>query len=318
MESNADLDANMLRWPHARRGLLVVSSLLALSLAVYLVESAFLWRTLRKIEVHGGSITAEDAPKLLRHLRGDDDRWCGGGVSPPPSQLGQILDHQYALRNQCAVLFDSDPGDVGLSAVEGLRCVAELQLPNASISDAGLRSLRGLARLRHLNLHGCAHVTGLGLRHVRGFALLRSVTLAGTALDDEGLTNLDDLPGLEHLDLSRTRVTGAGLSHLAHFRTLRSLDLTGTAIDDRSIRALAGLPLTEIKLGGTGITDAGLEYLEKLPELRRIDLATTAVSDAGLESLRRLPKLSSVELCGTRVTVEAGRRLLGAVAHMCT
>jgi hypothetical protein len=317
MSTNADLDAEVLRWPHARRWLLAVSSLLAFLLAVYAVQSALLWRRLHKIQAHGGNLYPVGEPQLLRHLSGNDEQGCGSWISPAPSGISQILDHEYALRGRCAVLFELDPGDEGLSAIQDLQCVTELQVPNASISDTGLYSLRGLAQLQFLNLHGCTHVTGLGLRHVRGFALLRSVILAGTALDDEGLTYLDDLPALDRLDLGRTRVTGAGLSHLTRFRALYSLDLSGTAIDDQSIRVLAGLPLTELELGGTGITDAGLEYLEKFPELSRIDLTNTAISEAGLESLRRLPKLSEVALCGTRVTGEAARRVLGTVARAC-
>jgi Leucine Rich Repeat (LRR) protein len=319
MESPAERDPKMLSWPQARRWLLVVSSLFAFLFAAFLVQSALLVRALHRLEAHGGYIYAADAPWLLRHIRGDDDKSCHGlhWIPPPPSRLALILDHQYALRDQCTVVFEADPGDEGLAALEDLRCVTDLRVIKASVSDTGLQSLHGLVKLQSLNLYGCAHVTGSGLVHVRGFALLHYVVLSGTALDDDGLKHLNDLPLLDHLDLDRTRVTDAGLSHLTRFRALRSLDLRGTAIGDQGIRALAGLPLTSLKLGDTGVTDTGLEYLEKFPELTRLDLANTAVSDAGLESLRRLPKLSDVDLCGTRVTGKAARRLLGAGVRTC-
>jgi hypothetical protein len=42
----------------------------------------------------------------------------------------------------------------------------------------------------------------------------------------------------------------------------------------------------KVRLRGTDITDAGLEHLQRLPDLRRVDLASTRVSDAGVEAFR--------------------------------
>jgi hypothetical protein len=315
MKPSADSPASTLTWPRARRWLLAILGVLSLVLAVFLIQSVLLHRALRRVEAHGGSIEALDAPALVRRLMGEDGCYAHSLREPPSWPVFRVYD-EYALRRRCGVYFFRDPGNEGLATVRDLPCVVELDLPMASVSDTGLESLRGLARLRSLNLYG-THVTGPGLEHLRGFAELKTVRLSATALDDDGLAHLDDLPALEELGLSQTRVTGAGLAHLTRFRALRRLDLSGTAIDDQSLGFLHGLPLTHLDLHDTPVTDAALEHLEELAELKGIDLANTRVTDAGLESLKRLPRLSEVNLCGTQVTAHAARAMLGPIAHPC-
>jgi hypothetical protein len=51
-----------------------------------------------------------------------------------------------------------------------------------------------------------------------------------TAVGDEGLEHLRDLPALESLFLSDTRVTDAGLSKLRDVRTLKEVELIDTPV----------------------------------------------------------------------------------------
>ena len=59
--------------------------------------------------------------------------------------------------------------------------------------------------------------------------------------------------------------------------------------------------LRELYLGGTKVTDAGLEHLKDLPELQTLDLSGTEVSDVGLEHLKGLRHLRTLDLSSTRV-----------------
>ena len=59
-----------------------------------------------------------------------------------------------------------------------------------------------------------------------------------------------------------------------------------------------------IDLCDTQITDAGLEHLEELTDLKWLDLSGTQVTDAGLEHLKGLTRLEVLELSGTHVTDE--------------
>ena len=66
--------------------------------------------------------------------------------------------------------------------------------------------------------------------------------------------------------------------------------------------------LQSLNLGDTRVTDAGLEHLKELTELRSLDFHSpspayrTNVGDAGLEYLKRLTKLESLDLTYTKVT----------------
>ena len=60
--------------------------------------------------------------------------------------------------------------------------------------------------------------------------------------------------------------------------------------------------LRELSLDSTKVTDAGLAHLNQLNELRYLGISYTDVTDAGLEQLKGLPKLRDLDLSGTHVT----------------
>jgi hypothetical protein len=62
--------------------------------------------------------------------------------------------------------------------------------------------------------------------------------------------------------------------------------------------------IEEVDLSFTGITDAGLSNLRRMPRLRMINLTGTMISDKGLEYLAELPSLKELWLMidGNRVT----------------
>jgi hypothetical protein len=88
-----------------------------------------------------------------------------------------------------------------------------LQMANPDVTDQSLRFLKGMTRLRELDLND-------------------------TAITDTGLDVLTSLSGLEILRLRNTRISDAGFQNrLALMESLRQLDLRGTAITSESIAA---------------------------------------------------------------------------------
>ena len=65
-----------------------------------------------------------------------------------------------------------------------------------------------------------------------------------------------------------------------------------TVITDADLEHLKGLgQLRKLYLGGPGITDHGLEHLKGLNQLQELQLICTAVTDRGTEELQKaLPK----------------------------
>jgi len=91
----------------------------------------------------------------------------------------------------------------------------------------------------------------------------------------------------------------------------------GRAIEDAEVAALAPLApqIVWLDLGGTAVTDAGLESVGRLAHVVRLDLSRTAVSDAGLAHLADLAYLESLNLYGTAVG-DAGLEHLGSLSRL--
>ena len=81
--------------------------------------------------------------------------------------------------------------------------------------------------------------------------------------------------------------------------------IAGVSFGDAELLKLAsvGSELVWLDLSRTGVTDAGLKALSKMPNLERLDLRGTAVGDDGVRTLAPLlSRLESLSLYGTAVT----------------
>src|SRR5262249_37191116 len=94
---------------------------------------------------------------------------------------------------------------------------------------------------------------------VREAGGILEVSLVHTTLKDADLKSLHFFPELEVLGLDRTQISDVGLKHLKPLVRLRLLRLSHTAVTDAGLRHLGMLPLEELNLAGTRITDAGLK-----------------------------------------------------------
>jgi hypothetical protein len=87
--------------------------------------------------------------------------------------------------------------------------------------------------------------------------------------------------------------------------------IAGATFGDAELQKLesVGKDLFWLDLSRTGISDAGLKVLAKMPNLERLDLRGTAVGDDGVRALAGLNNLETLSLYGTRVT-DAGLEAL--------
>jgi hypothetical protein len=103
--------------------------------------------------------------------------------------------------------------------------------------------------------------------------------------------------------------------HLRDLPKLHSL-LAGEKVTDAGLENLKGLSqLKNISLRWAQITDAGLEHVKDLTQLKDLDLTDTQVTDAGLGQLKGLENLEFLGLMGTRVTDE-GLKNLKEMEHL--
>jgi hypothetical protein len=105
-------------------------------------------------------------------------------------------------------------------------------------------------------------------------------------------------------------VNDEGLECLRRAPQLRRLVLRG--LDGSGGSGGLGPSLRE---GRPEITDAGLVYIESLPNLEFLDLSGTKVTPAGLLRLRGMAKLRELVILGIPIGAEQEKSLRRALAH---
>ncbi|MFN2603553.1 MAG: ankyrin repeat domain-containing protein [Gemmatimonadaceae bacterium] len=106
------------------------------------------------------------------------------------------------------------------------------------------------------------------------------------------------IPGLA----ARGQMTDAILERISELDHITTLDLSNSrAVTDRGLSYLARMPqLEEIDLSGCTISDRGLEVLRELPELKTFRLYhQRGITDSGVANLAPCTKLEFVTLMGT-------------------
>ena len=158
---------------------------------------------------------------------------------------------------------DAATDDTAVAAVTPLDKLEYLCLASCPVTDSGLRSAAGHARLRQLNVRDNDRITDTGLADVARLGRLQKLVLKGCPrLSDAGLSHLGRLPALSSLDLEECpRVTDAGLKALAPLAgRLTKLSLKDCPrVSDVGLHELARFTrLEKLYLDGSGVTPAGV------------------------------------------------------------
>jgi hypothetical protein len=135
-----------------------------------------------------------------------------------------------------------------------------------------------------------------------------AVNLRGSWINDgDEMTRLAELPHLDTLDLSHTRITDEGLLRLKSAPKIRDLSLFYAEwITDQGMTALRDWKhLKRLNVRGTRISDGTLALVGKLTGLEALDIAQTSVTDNGLEHLITLVGLKELALGRGRLTYKA-------------
>ena len=111
------------------------------------------------------------------------------------------------------------------------------------------------------------------------------------------------------IDMRKGSADNKLLTHIAKLTEVRQLDLSNCEIDDEGLRLISHLPLTELWLQSTHISDASAETLSMMPTIDFLQLNSTALTDAFLRDLQSLPRLQDLGLRGTEITGDGMRYL---------
>ncbi|MEX2359293.1 MAG: hypothetical protein WEE51_13275, partial [Pirellulaceae bacterium] len=153
--------------------------------------------------------------------------------------------------------------DADILALPANLPTTDLALARTAVTDAALRRIGQLKKLRWLDLTG-TRVTDQGISELAELGNLNDLSLAATVMTDESLATIGKLTRLEELDLSGTRVTDEGLRHLRGLTELKIL-----------------------RLAATRIGDAGLAHLAECRKLQMVDVRQSQVTPQAVERLRQ-------------------------------
>ncbi|PYT30627.1 MAG: hypothetical protein DMG57_07710 [Acidobacteria bacterium] len=190
--------------------------------------------------------------------------------------------------------------------------IDSVDLTSTWITDADLVRIGALGRLRRLNLSH-TRITDVGMQYLRELTGVTSLNLYyAEYITEDGIAPLRRWSSLERLNLRGTKVNSKVFDHLAHMTNLRALDLAYSQIDDEGFEQLSSLArLEELAIGGNRLTGACLSLLKMMPELHRLDLGGIqrvdsglwglALTDANLEQIAALRQLRSLNLSGANL-----------------
>ncbi len=204
----------------------------------------------------------------------------------------------------------ADPAEV-LAILKGTKCVIDLTIEGAILTNDTLKWLDGFDYLESLALIRCDMATGTGFGALARLPRLKTVSIAGGAkITDAGLRELAQLPALDTISLDSVPISGVAFA-APGWAKLREISATKTSFDDAGLEAVAGLPVLEsLDIHATKVSDAGVKHLERAKSLTYLVLDNTGVGDAGLVALGKLPALKELHLEGTKVT-DTGVSALG-------
>lgn len=189
--------------------------------------------------------------------------------------------HDLEMEHWLDVEFMSlvSPDDEFFSELSKAHTTTQLNLARSGLTTTGLRQLGDMPRLQRLSL---------------SFPKVKP-----------SLAMLARCQGLTHLFLADAGVTDESLVHLQALDRLQVLHLNANAIRGDGFVHLRQLPLEELSLNRTHISQAGLQVLSSLTTLRRLELAETTLDAHGVAILKPLVRLKHLVLRRTHVDERA-------------
>ncbi len=132
----------------------------------------------------------------------------------------------------------------------------------------------------------------------------QSIALDALDCNDDGLKFLKERNDIVKLGLSGTSITGAGLKYLTHL-PLRQLYLNQTNVSDLS--SVAKIPTLEfIELNKSLVTSETLESLTHLPNLKGVRAQEDALNDSAMDVFLKMPSLEFLWIGKNSELTDAG------------
>jgi len=199
--------------------------------------------------------------------------------------------------------------DSGMEYLGKNQSLESLLMQDFAITDQSGPHLAKLGKLSQLEVFRCQGFGSDGVLALKGMGLTRLTLRDLPNVDDRAMEVFDDLPKLRRLYLHElASVSDSGLSHLAAQKSLELLDIwTVPQMTDATIDVLAGLPnLKELSIRATGVTDAAIDKLLAMPNVKSLTFKENGSVTA--EGLKKLSTRKWIKLdLGTTGAAEAAQ-----------
>ena len=176
--------------------------------------------------------------------------------------------------------------DVSLARVvsrpEAASAITELQLFNEQITRMGLGHLAAMENLASLELRSSTLLPE-DLSVLGQATSLKVLGIGSTKTNDLVVGNLTTLSNLESLDLSNTAISPAAGASLSRFTNLHVLNLASTPADDSTIAAISSLPIKDLMLSRTRISNASLATIRQFELLESLQVPFCSVTGDGFQ-----------------------------------
>jgi len=192
--------------------------------------------------------------------------------------------------------------------------LTSLTMKNTLVNDEGVAQLSGMKSLKVIDLRVSPLITDEAMESLVKIPTLRAVRLIGGNVTDKGVAALLEMPTITELDVRNCRgVTKAGVEKIVQKKTIRVLKLGGSTVDDSFADIVVGMKgLKSLSLENCNVTDAGAAKLAAMP-LEELVLTQTAITNAAVKSLAKMTSLKQLSVTKTHFTKEGVEQLRKAL-----
>lgn len=174
----------------------------------------------------------------------------------------------------------------GIAATADKKSLRVLKIGGGTINDEILAVVAGMGNLTSLSLDNC-DISDQGVEQLHTLGLTDLTIYQAASVTDQGLSSLRYFDGLRSLTLRDIPATCAALALLPNPDEMRTLNVAQSAITDEQVKFLqAMIRLERLILNETNVTDACIDDLAKLKNLKYLEATQTQLSPEGVAKLR--------------------------------
>jgi len=179
--------------------------------------------------------------------------------------------------------------DYGMELLAESKTLSSLLIQDFAITSQAGEQIAKLDKLTQLQILRCQGFGSDGVLALKGMKLSRLTLRDLPMVDDMAMEVFADLPELKRLYLwENDSISDEGLKNLEALESLEVLDVWSVSqMTDATVDVIASLPnLKELSIKVTGVTDAAVDKLLAMPKLKSLTFKDNgSVTPEGLEKL---------------------------------